>query len=79
MGYNAVQFVESQLTFRRNMSPPLSGSKNKPRKKLASRVNVNSNIPEECRLLGRCVGLVLTDVSEEHVASTFRVEEQARR
>jgi hypothetical protein len=33
LGYNAVQFVESQLTFRRNISPPSSGSKHKPRKK----------------------------------------------
>jgi hypothetical protein len=37
------------------MSPPLSGSKNKQEgsvEQVASRVNVNSNIPEECRLLG---------------------------
>jgi hypothetical protein len=32
-GYNAVYFVESLVTFRRNMSPPSSGSKNKPNKK----------------------------------------------
>jgi hypothetical protein len=33
LGYNAVQSVESQLTFRRNMSLPSSGSKNNPSKK----------------------------------------------
>jgi hypothetical protein len=33
LGYNAMQSVESQQTFRRNMSPPSSGSKNKPSKK----------------------------------------------
>jgi hypothetical protein len=31
--YNAVQSIESQPTFRRNISPPSSGSKNKPSKK----------------------------------------------
>jgi hypothetical protein len=30
-----VYFVESQPTFRRNISPPSSGSKNKPNKKPA--------------------------------------------
>jgi hypothetical protein len=30
LGYNAVQSVESQPTFRMNISPPTSGSKNKP-------------------------------------------------
>jgi hypothetical protein len=33
--YNVVQSVESQPTFRRNISPPSSGSKNKPSKKSA--------------------------------------------
>jgi hypothetical protein len=32
LAYNAMQFVESQPTFRRNMSPPSSGSKNNPSK-----------------------------------------------
>jgi hypothetical protein len=31
LGYNAMYSVESQLTFRRNISPPSSGSKNKLR------------------------------------------------
>jgi hypothetical protein len=35
VGYNAVWPVESQPTFRRNLSPLSSGSKNKPSKKLA--------------------------------------------
>jgi hypothetical protein len=30
LGYNAVKSVDSQLTFRRNMSPPSSGSNSKP-------------------------------------------------
>jgi hypothetical protein len=30
MGYNAVQSVENEPKFRRNMSPPPSVSKNKP-------------------------------------------------
>jgi hypothetical protein len=29
LGYNAMESVESQPTFRKNMSPPYSGSKNK--------------------------------------------------
>jgi hypothetical protein len=33
--YNAVQSVESKPTFRMKMSPPSSGSKNKPSKKAA--------------------------------------------
>jgi hypothetical protein len=33
LGYNPVYSVESQPTFRRNMSPPSSGSKYKPSKK----------------------------------------------
>jgi hypothetical protein len=48
LGYNTVHFVESQLTLRRNMSPPYSGSKNKPSKKqgatwfmLVGRLNFN--------------------------------------
>jgi hypothetical protein len=35
LGYNAVQSVESHPTFRRNISPPSSGSKNKLSKKPA--------------------------------------------
>jgi hypothetical protein len=35
LGYNAVQSVGSQQTFRRDMSPPSSGTKKKPNKKLA--------------------------------------------
>jgi hypothetical protein len=33
LGYNGVQSVESHPTFRRNIPPPSSGSKNKPSKK----------------------------------------------
>jgi hypothetical protein len=33
LGYNAEYLVESQLTFRRTISSPTSGSKNKPGKK----------------------------------------------
>lgn len=33
LGYTAVHSVESQSTFRRNMSPPSSGEKNQPSKK----------------------------------------------
>jgi hypothetical protein len=35
LGYNDVSSVESQQTFRRNMSPPSSESKNNPSKKQA--------------------------------------------
>jgi hypothetical protein len=35
LGYNAMHSVESQPTFRRNMSPPSSGSKNKPSNKIS--------------------------------------------
>jgi hypothetical protein len=35
LGYNAMQPVENQTTFRRNISPASSGSKNKPSKKPA--------------------------------------------
>jgi hypothetical protein len=35
LGYNAVQSVESQPTFRRNISPPSSGSTNRPSMKLS--------------------------------------------
>jgi hypothetical protein len=33
-GYNAMQPVESEMTFRRNILPTSSGSKNKPSMKL---------------------------------------------
>jgi hypothetical protein len=33
LGYNSVQYVQSKSTFRRNISSPSSGSKNKPSKK----------------------------------------------
>jgi hypothetical protein len=33
LGYNAVKSAENKLTFRRSMSVPSSGSKNKPCKK----------------------------------------------
>jgi hypothetical protein len=35
LGYNMMQSVESQQKIRRNISPPSSGSKNKPSKKPA--------------------------------------------
>jgi hypothetical protein len=35
LGYNAVQPVESQIKFPKNMSPPSSGSRSKPSKKPA--------------------------------------------
>jgi hypothetical protein len=35
LGYNALQAVQCQPTFWRNMSPPSSRSKNKPSKKSA--------------------------------------------
>jgi hypothetical protein len=35
LGYNAMQYVESQRTFRRNMFPPSSGMTRKPSKKQA--------------------------------------------
>jgi hypothetical protein len=36
LGYNVMYSVESQSTFRRNMSPPSSESKNKPSRNLQS-------------------------------------------
>jgi hypothetical protein len=33
VGHSTVKSIESQLIFKKNMSPPSSGSKNKPRKK----------------------------------------------
>jgi hypothetical protein len=33
LGYNAVYSVEEEPTFRKNISPPSSGSKNKPSEK----------------------------------------------
>jgi hypothetical protein len=33
LGYNELQSLKSELTFRRDLSPPYSGSKNKPIKK----------------------------------------------
>jgi hypothetical protein len=39
LGFKALQSVESQLMFRRKMSPPFSGSKNKPRKRPGGKHN----------------------------------------
>jgi hypothetical protein len=41
LGYNAAYSVESQMTFRRNMSSSSSGSKNKPSKKPASKAKTD--------------------------------------
>jgi hypothetical protein len=42
LGHNAVQSVESEPTFRRNMLPPSAGSKNKPRALLATSITLIS-------------------------------------
>jgi hypothetical protein len=62
LGYNAVQSVESRPTFRRNLSSPSSGSKNKPIKKpvwkqVASRPQLRTTqnyIPEDRTLRNQC-------------------------
>jgi hypothetical protein len=40
LGYSAVQSVESQRMFRRNTSPPISGSKNRPSKKSGGKLGL---------------------------------------
>jgi hypothetical protein len=40
---DAVESVENQPTFRRNMSPPFSGSKNKPSKKTSVNAGVRQS------------------------------------
>jgi hypothetical protein len=49
-GYNAVQYVDSQLMFRRNMSPPSSGSKNKLSMKPARSRQQVPVLPASCFL-----------------------------
>jgi hypothetical protein len=39
LGYNVMEFVESQPTYWRNTSPPFSGLKSKPSKQAASKVS----------------------------------------
>jgi hypothetical protein len=51
LGYNAMLSVENQHTFRRNMSPSSSGSKNRRRKKPGS----------SCHLLSRCFLILFFD------------------
>jgi hypothetical protein len=44
LGYNALYSAEFQPTFQRNISPPSSGSKNKPNKKPAQ--SMQQAVPE---------------------------------
>jgi hypothetical protein len=59
-GYNAMQSVESEPKFRRNMSPPSSWSKNKPSKKHSSGC--------EMHCLLECNNVQSTDVSQDRTA-----------
>jgi hypothetical protein len=57
LGYNAVQSLESQLTFQRIMSPPTSGLKDQPR-----------NIPARSRQQATELSLLLVIII---IISTF--------
>jgi hypothetical protein len=52
MGYNAVQFVKSQPTFRKKISPPSLVSKNKPNKKPAGKQVATIGGFHACFMLG---------------------------
>jgi hypothetical protein len=90
LGYNIVQYVESQPNFRRNLLPPSSGPKTKPRNQHKAgrndvdictyvRSEVSRVVTMKNVLFGmwRCVDLALADVSEERIASIFKIEKSA--
>jgi hypothetical protein len=66
MGYNALQSVESQLTFRRNMLPSSSGSKNKSSK---------WHVPPKCRFTLKGVHTVISQKTELFICPIFSKEE----
>jgi hypothetical protein len=47
LGYNAVYFIENQLTFRRNISFPSSWLRNKPSNKPESKQLASKQVSEE--------------------------------
>jgi hypothetical protein len=71
LGYNALQSIDSQLTYRRNMSPASSEPKNKPRKNPAWKQGASSAL--------HCLFFFLEDGGDIFLRNVLNFHRTARR
>jgi hypothetical protein len=74
LGYNAVHFVESKLTFQKNMSPPSSGSKNKPRKQMTSKMVSCFAYASTLKMDATCSSVTQLSFNGLHGVISYKIE-----